>query len=316
MPFTKLKHFPYAKQFALIGILVLIWAIFITTSPESFLKPAVYRTLMRTIPFTLLMALGLTYIIALGEIDMSFASIMGFSGWVFTAILTSSGSAALAVIITLAAGSIIELMNGIIITKAKAPSIIVTLAMLFLWRGATMVASNGASVSLYWMKNTVLYDVLVYNWAVPLQMIWALIASVFFWLILFRHRFGSHLLAIGDDEMVARSLGVNVDRVKIVAFGLMGIMCAITGIMINMEVLSFFPSMGEGYLLPVMAAVFIGGTSLTGGKASILGTVIGAIIIGSLDTGVVSMGISGFWIDVIYGLIILIAILIHSRVRE
>jgi len=308
------KLSPYAHQLGIIGVLILIWVIFITTSPESFYKPAVYRTLMRTIPFTLLLGLGLTYIIAVGEIDLSFASIMSFSAWVFTKILVSTGSAVLSVVVTIAVGFTLELLNGVIIVKARAPAIVVTLAAMFLWRGLTMVASNGASTSLYWTKNTILHNVLVKNWLIPIQMVWALVASFLFWLLLFRHRFGSHLLAIGDDELAARSLGINVDRVKMLTFGIMGIMSAITGITINMEVLSFFPSMGEGYLLPVMAAVFIGGTSIVGGEASILGTVVGAIIIGSLDTGVVSMGISGFWIDAIYGAIILILVILQSSV--
>ena len=150
-------------------------------------------------------------------------------------------------------------------------------------------------------------------------MIWAIVASLLFWLILFRHRFGSHVLAIGDNELAARALGINVERVKMTAYGLLGIISAITGIMMNMEVLSFFPSMGGGYLLPVMAAVFIGGTSISGGEASILGTMIGATIIGSLDTGVVSMGVSGFWIEVIYGSIILVTTVLQSgaiRIRR
>ncbi len=306
------KLAPYERQLSTIGILVLIWAIFLSASPGAFLKLAVYRTLMRTIPFTLLLGLGLTYIIALKEIDMSFASIMAFSAWAFTWTLTSTGSAVISTTVGIAVGFALGLMNGVVITKARVPSIVATLATMFLWQGATMVASNGASTSLYWMKDTTLYRLLVYNWVIPVQMLWGLAASFIFWLFLFRHRFGSHLLAIGDNEMTARSLGINVDRVKITSFGLMGIMSAIAGIMINMEVLSFFPSMGEGYLLPVMAAVFVGGTALTGGSATILGTIIGAIIIGSLDTGVTAMGISGFWINVIYGAIILIATVLQS----
>jgi simple sugar transport system permease protein len=132
------------------------------------------------------------------------------------------------------------------------------------------------------------------------------------WVLLNRHRFGSHVLFVGDNEASARMMGINVSWVKALVFMQMGLFAAFAGILSTLEVTYFWPSQGEGYLLMSIAAVFVGGTSVFGGMGTIYGTFIGALIIGSLEAGIVASGLTGFWTRVIYGLIIMVSVSIYA----
>jgi simple sugar transport system permease protein len=151
---------------------------------------------------------------------------------------------------------------------------------------------------------------------VPVQALWALLIAVLMWLILNRHRFGEHLMFIGDNQNVARVVGINVKREKIKLFTLMGVMGAIAGVLVTLENKNFYTTQGTGYLLIVMVAVFIGGTAISGGKGSIVGTFFGAYIVGCVEAGVVASGLSGFWTRLVVGLIFLGAVIFHLSLEQ
>jgi simple sugar transport system permease protein len=138
------------------------------------------------------------------------------------------------------------------------------------------------------------------------------VLGIGFWLLMNRHRFGSHILFVGDNMESSRMMGINVERVKTIVFMQMGFFAAFAGILSTLEVTYFWPSQGQGYLLTTLAAVFIGGTSVFGGMGTILGTFAGAIIIGSLEAGIIAIGLTGFWIQLIYGLIIMVSVSIYA----
>jgi simple sugar transport system permease protein len=146
--------------------------------------------------------------------------------------------------------------------------------------------------------------------------VWAVAIAVLLGLILNRHRFGAHVLYSGDDAVSAKMMGVNVERVKTIVFMQVGVFAAFAGILVTLEVLYFWPSTGEGYLMKSLASVFIGGTSVFGGTGTIFGTFIGAIIMGSLEAGIVSSGISGFWTQFIFGLIIVLSLTIYAYMNK
>ena len=138
----------------------------------------------------------------------------------------------------------------------------------------------------------------------------------FLWLVLTRHRFGEHTLFIGDSNDVSRVVGIDVDREKIKIFTLMGFLAACAAIMLTLENKNFFGNQGQGYLLTAIASVLIGGTSIFGGRATIVGTVFGCLIIGMVEAGLVAAGLTGAWVRTVQGLIFLIAIIFYLYVDE
>ncbi|MBD3307687.1 hypothetical protein GF339_14725 [candidate division KSB3 bacterium] len=143
----------------------------------------------------------------------------------------------------------------------------------------------------------------------PVQALWALGLALLLAYILNRHSFGEHTMFIGDNKEAARMLGVNVDRTMIALFMLNGAMAAFSSVLLALEMVTWWPTQGPGYLLTTVAAVFIGGTSIYGGEGTIFGTVFGAFIVGSITAGITASGVGGFWSELVVGLVMLAAIL-------
>ena len=152
--------------------------------------------------------------------------------------------------------------------------------------------------------------------AVPIQSLWTAIIVVFMWFILNRHRFGEHTLFIGDSNEVSRVVGIDVDREKIKLFTLMGFLAAVAAIFLTLENKNYFGNQGQGYLLIAIASVLIGGTSIFGGRATIIGTVFGCFIIAMVEPGLVATGLTGAWVNTVRGLIFLISIIFYLYVDE
>jgi len=305
-------------QLSILGVLIIVFIIFIIGNPKTFLSYNIYYAFMSTIPFAAILALSLTLVVILGEIDLSFPSIVGFCGWVFAVLFNKTNNIYLAFVCSLAVGIFAGFLNSVFVVRIGIPSLIVTIGMMYLWRGLVMIACGGMGISLVKTKGTVLYKVLVgrIGGVVPAQAIWALVIAIILGLILNRHRYGAHLLYTGDDAVSARMMGVNVERVKTIAFMQLGVFAAFVGVLATLEVLYFWPSTGEGYQMKSLASVFIGGTSVFGGVGTIFGTFIGAIIMGSLEAGIVSTGISGFWTQFIYGLVIVLSLTIYAYMNK
>ncbi|MEM3469673.1 MAG: ABC transporter permease [Thermoproteota archaeon] len=307
----------YRMQVGIFALLLLIFAIFAIASPRVFLSWAIYEAFLNTVPFVGIMGLGLTLVLISKEIDLSFPSVMALAGYTFAILFSMTRSGTVALLAALASGAVVGLLNGIMIRKVGIPSIVVTLGMQFLLRGSVQVLSGGLSVTLPFGNHPLRSALVGRIWVgIPAHALWFAALSVLLTIILFRHKFGNHVLFVGDNEDAARMMGINVDRVKILVFVLMGLFSAFAGVIENARMLRWWPLMGEGYLLPTMAAVFIGGTSMFGGEGTIFGTFIGAFIIGSLEAGVVAAGLSGFWTRLFEGLLILMAITFYTLVRK
>jgi len=150
----------------------------------------------------------------------------------------------------------------------------------------------------------------------PLQALWSLGLVVFFWFILNRHRFGEAIMFIGDNAEVARVMGINVETTRIRLFTMNGMIAAFAGLLLTLEINVFYPTQGQGLLLPVMAAVFIGGTSIAGGQGVLVGTFFGSYIIGSLEAGVVATGIGGYWVQLVEGLVMAASVILNVIIGE
>lgn len=314
--FKKLGRFKL--QYTMIGVLAGLWILFIIGSPRTFLSFPIYASYMSTIPVSAIMALALTFVIITGEIDLSFPSIMGFSGWVFTVIFTVTNNIYLALFLCLLTGVIAGFINGVIVVKVGVPSLVATIGTMYFWRGLIMVITKGYGATLVDTRDMVLYKLLVgrVGGKVPAQIIWTVVIAVILWFFLNRHKFGAHIYYIGDNIESSKMMGVGVNLVKMVAFALMGFFAAFSSMISSMEVAYYWPTLGEGYLLRTMSIVFLGGTSVFGGTGTLFGTFIAALIIGGLEAGIVASGLSGFWIQLIYGLIIIISVGIHAQVRK
>lgn len=307
----------YRMQLGLVVITAMVLVLFMIGSPRAFLSGNIYRTFLSTIPFVGIMALGLTLILASGQIDLSFPSTMALSGYAFAVIFTMTESVFLGLVVALLAGALIGIGNGLLVTKIGIPPIIVTLGMMFFIRGVVHVLAGGLAVPLRALSGTNWFKVFSGTFVgIPVQSVWFLLLGVFLWFILFRHRLGDSILFIGDNEETAGMMGINVHRTKIVAFAIMGMLAAFAGVLDLFRLRTWWPTMGEGYLMTTMAAVFVGGTSMFGGEGTIFGTFIGAFLIGSLEAGIVASGMSGFWTQLIYGLLIIVSVTIHTLLRR
>jgi simple sugar transport system permease protein len=319
-PILKIEGLPIVVVFVLLLIL------FMYLAPEVFLRPFQYTTFLSTLPPVILLAVGLTFIIGAGEIDLCFPAVIGFSGFVFALLFKEYHLGWLAVVVGVASGMLVGFINGLLVAKIGIPSFIATLGTQFFWYGMATVLSGGKSYALRGAEESSVWQWIVgrpfasssVDWIrqLPIQSLWTAIIVVLMWFILNRHRFGEHTLFIGDSNDVSRVVGIDVDREKIKLFTLMGTLAAIASIMLTLENKNYFGNQGQGYLLIAIASVLIGGTSIFGGRATIIGTVFGCFIIAMVEPGLVATGLTGAWVNTVRGLIFLVSIIFYLYVDE
>jgi simple sugar transport system permease protein len=304
----------YTLQIGIFGVAIFIWILFLIGSPRTFLARDIYAAFMSSTPYFALMAIPLTLVIIAGEIDLSFPSIMAFGMTAFDVVFVATGSVWLGFLACLAAGVLAGWLNGIIVVKIGIPSLVATIGTQFFWRGMVMVITNGQGLGLTPVRDTLLYPLLVgrIGGFVPAQFLWTIAFALVVWFFLNRHRFGAHVYLTGDNLDSARLMGVNVHRTKILTFAVVGFAAAFAGFVVSEDVLFFWPTLGEGYMLNTLASVFLGGTSVFGGTGTIFGTFVASFIIGAINAGIVAAGLTGFWTSLIYGLIIVISVSLQT----
>ncbi|MEJ2571289.1 MAG: ABC transporter permease [Anaerolineales bacterium] len=311
-----LKRFlrTYGTQFGILTVFAAMWSFFIIMAPDTFLSAPIYYAYMSTIPFFAMIAMPLTILIIAGEIDLSFTSIMAMGMIMFILTYNATQSVWLAFIVSLVTGLFIGWLNGIIVVKFGIPSLVATIGTQFFWRGAVLVLSQGKSGTLVYTKDTLLYPLLVgkIGGVFPVQMLWLIFIAVGSWVLLNRHQFGAHMYLIGDNPNSAKLMGVNTGRARIKGFMLVGLISAFAGVVASLHVTYFWPSLGEGYLMRTLASIFLGGTSVFGGVGTILGSFIGAFMIGAIEAATVAIGWTGFLTQLIYGLIIVLSVVMHT----
>jgi simple sugar transport system permease protein len=316
----------YGAQLGILGVFLGLWIIFIIAAPDTFLSSRIYFAFMSTIPFFAIMAIPLTMVVIAGEMDLSFPSIMGMGMVAFSFVYAASTSSIagvptrvfLAFLAALISGALIGWLNGVIIVRFGIPSLVATIGTQFFWRGAVLVLTEGKNYSLSYIKESFLYPILVgkIGGYFPMQMLWLIVIAILGWVLLNRHKFGAHIYLIGDNVQSAQLMGVRTGRVRIRAFMLVGLVSAFAGVLYSFHIAYFWPSLGDGYLLNTLASVFLGGTSVFGGTGTILGTFLGSFIIGAIEAATVAVGLTGFWTQLIYGLIIVLSVIMHTYLRK
>jgi simple sugar transport system permease protein len=303
------------------AVLVVLYAIFIITAPTVFSGYRIYMSFLQTVPPVLVCALGLTLVITAGEIDLSFPAVVALSGFIFAWVFKNvhaPWAAWAGFVLALAGGALVGYINGLLVAKIHVPSIMATLAAQFFWYGATVLLANGLQLNIKEVTTDSVHAIFVgrIGGIVPAQAVWALALAIFLWFILNRHKFGEAIMFIGDNADVARVMGINVEATRIKLFIVMGVIAAFAGLLLTLEINVFYPTQGGGFLLPTMAAVFIGGTSIAGGLGSIAGTFFGAYIIGSLEAGIVATTISGYWVQLVEGVVMGASMVLNVVIGE
>jgi simple sugar transport system permease protein len=293
------------EGFAIAMVLLVLYIVLTVAAPAVFTKPLIYISFLETVPPTLIVALGLTLVITAGEIDLSFPAVVSLSGFALSwgwKTFDPTYGAWIGIGLALAAGALVGYINGLMVARIRVPSIMATLAANFFWYGISILLAGGLQVTLKGSQNNFVHELFVSRLfdTVPVQALWGLALAVLLWFILNRHKFGESIMFVGDNANVARVMGVNVEATRIKLFTFHGMIAAFSGIIVTLDIGVFYPDQGN-FLLPAMASVFIGGTSIAGGAGSIFGTVFGAYIIGSLAAGVVATTISGYWVQVVEG---------------
>jgi len=302
-------------------IALFLMAVAMTILSENFATKDNLFNVARQISVNVCISVGMTMVILTGGIDLSVGSILAFTGAVAAGLFKNGlevqsvnlfvGTTLFGAIwIALAIGAFLGWFNGFMITKFKVPPFVATLAMLTIARGLTMLYTKGFPITQ--LGDQFNFIGTGWFWGMPMPVwisIFVVSLAAFF---MNKTRTGRYIYAIGGNERAALLSGINVNKVKVVVYMLAGMLCAIAGLLVTARLDSAQPNAGGGYELDSIAAVVIGGTSLSGGKGSIIGTVIGAGIIGVLNNGLVLLNVSPFWQQVIKGFVILLAVIIDK----
>ncbi|MBO2460762.1 ABC transporter permease [Actinomadura violacea] len=258
-----------------------------------------------------LLAVGQTYVIILAEIDLSVGAALGFTAVVTAQMLRDHGLVA-GVAAGVAAGAAIGLVNGLLVTKTRMPSFIATLATMSVLSGLSLQLTKGNPVAVTDYDFQGIGQNRIAGVPVPVVIMLVVFAAAGY--LLARTRFGRHVYATGDNTEAARLSGVRTDRVKILAFVVSGVLAALAGFILTARLSTAEPTAGTGLELEAIAAVIIGGTSLAGGRGTLLGTLVGALVLGVIDNGMNLLDVSPFLQNVVKGLVILLAVFLDRNI--
>lgn len=295
-----------------LAVFVVMMAVFLIANPAVFSRWQTYESVLLTLPVALFLVVPLVFVVTVGEIDLSFPATMGFAAWVFALLVDAGIYPPLAIVAAMLTGLLLGLFVGALVVYGNLSSLIATLGMNFMVRGVIQIITQGKSIALVSLMDSPTYRALSGSLGgLPVQILWALSFVVVAALLYNRHRFGARVHCVGDNPDSARQMGINVSRVRVGTFAFMGLGAALAGVFSTMINFTWWPSAGDGYLLPALASVFVGGTPTWGGIGTVAGGAIGALIVSFIQTGVVAAGLSGFYVQFFNGLIIVLALLGH-----
>ncbi|AUJ25240.1 ribose ABC transporter permease [Virgibacillus dokdonensis] len=297
----------------LLGLLLI--TIVLGVMSESFFTLNNILNLLRQVSVNALIAFGMTFVILTAGIDLSVGSTLALGSALTAGLLASGMDPILAICIGLFIGFVLGAVNGLIIAKGKVAPFIATLATMTIFRGATLVYTDGKPIT--GLSDSFSFEMIGkgYVFGIPFPAIIMVIVFLILFFILHNTVFGRQVYAIGGNEEASKLSGIKADRVKIGVYSLTGMLSVLAGIIITSRLDSAQPTAGTMYELDAIAAVVIGGTSLSGGKGRIFGTLIGALIIGVIDNGLNLLNVSSFYQQIVKGLVILLAVLLDRKAK-
>lgn len=297
----------------LIGLL--IFSVIISIINPRFLSIFNILNVLRQTSINAIIAAGMTFVILTGGIDLSVGSVLAFCGAVSAAMIASGQPLIIVLTVTLLSGTFIGLLTGVIVSRGKVQAFIATLVTMTIVRGATLVFTHGkpinaglgdAAQTFAWLGGG-------YILGVPVPVYLMIIVYSISWYTLHQTRFGRYIYALGGNEEAARLSGLSTTKLKTIVYAISGFLASLSGIIMTARLSSAQPTAGTGYELDAIAAVVLGGTSLTGGSGRILGTIVGALIIGILNNALNLMNVSSYYQMITKGAVILIAVLLDRK---
>ncbi len=305
------------KQETVLAIILVIAVLILSTQTDKFLTKDNILNQGRLLTEVALMAMPMTFIIITGGIDLSVGSIFGLTAIVLGYCFDPKNLGLpleTSIVIAIAVGTLAGFINGLFIVKLNVPPLIMTLATLALFRGLAEGISQARSVRGYpeWFAQLGQKDFA----GAPTQLWVAVVVIIFTGVVLARTTFGRSLYAIGNNELGARFSGIPVDRVKLLIYTFSGFMAAIAGYIYVSRVGTTRSDMGTGLELDVIAAVVLGGTSIFGGSGTVLGTVIGLVMIQLLKDGLSLTGVKGDATIVIVGIVLILSIMVNNFIQR
>ncbi len=302
-----------------IGLALLLLIAFFSLTTEFFLSANNITNILTQITINLILGVGMTFVILIGGIDLSVGSVMAFAAVVAGKAITLPGMGAtelivLAVLAAVLAGTLCGILNGVVSAYWSLPSFIITLGMLNIARGAALQVSDAQTIYSFPFAFEEFGSAQL--WGVPVVFLVALALVLIAWFVLNRTVFGRLIYGIGNNEEAVRLAGHPVFWLKVAAFTICGLTAGIAAIIYMARLNIASPIAGIGFELNAIAAVIIGGTSLSGGRGSVIGTLLGAFIIGVLANGLILIGLSDFMRQMITGVVIVVAVILdHYRAK-
>ncbi|ENK2092399.1 ribose ABC transporter permease [Vibrio vulnificus] len=301
------------EQKSLIALLFLIVVV-------SFLNPNFFTVdnilnILRQTSVNAIIAVGMTLVILTAGIDLSVGSVLALCGAFAASLVAMEVPVLIAVPTALLAGAALGAISGVIIAKGKVQAFIATLVTMTLLRGVTMVYTDGRPISTGFTDTADAFAWFGTGYAlgIPVPVWLMVIVFAAAWYLLNHTRFGRYVYALGGNESATRLSGINVDKVKIGVYAICGLLAALAGIIVTSRLSSAQPTAGMGYELDAIAAVVLGGTSLMGGKGRIMGTLIGALIIGFLNNALNLLDVSSYYQMIAKAAVILLAVMVDNK---
>jgi ribose/xylose/arabinose/galactoside ABC-type transport system permease subunit len=304
-PKDKISIMDYISCLSLIALVILF-----TSINKNFLNAINISNLLTDLAPLLAIGCGVTFVLLIGSIDLSIGAIASCSAVLLTVLLPKVGI--MAYLITLIYGMTAGFINGVIYTKVKIPSFIATLGAMSVWQSVAYVLSKGAPLQIKVPEWGYIAWVKIKFGVFSLPLIISLIVLAIFYIVQTKTKLGKHAFAIGANERAARIAGVNTTLIKIGVFSICGLCSALSGIFLAAKLKSGIPTVGEPFTLMAVAAVALGGTSLSGGKGGVIGTILGVALVIVIQNGMNFIAVDALWQQIVFGILIILAVYITT----
>ena len=295
----------------------IVAVVFALIFPEQFryLDVMNIQVLLKDIPQVGVIALGVNLLMIAGEFDLSVGATFTFTALCMAKIFNAGANVWVAALIGIAIGAAIGWLNGYITVRSSVPSFIITLGSMMFWRGMILVLSQ--SVTERFAPGSLFEGIFTSHLGpIQVQFVWLVGLTVLTWFLLERHRLGNHFFAVGGNRMAAIALGINPNRVKIIAFVITGALAAFSGILSTVRVASVSPIQGEGFELQAIAASVIGGTALMGGQGSMIGAFLGAALLSTIQDFLLLLRAPGAYLKLFVGVIVVFAAILNQLLKK
>ena len=304
--FTEQLHVRLESIVVLVGL-----AVIMSILSPFFLSVSNFMNILLATSTIGILAIAATFVLSSGGLDLSIGSVLGLSGVVGASVAVNLGMPTpIAVFATIGAGALAGLVNGWVITRGFVPAFIVTLGMLGIARGLALVISDGRVI--YGLPDWMLFLGQGRPFGIPMPVIILIVVAIIMHIVLAYTRFGRHTLAIGDNENAALTAGINVDLHRLTLYTLSGGLAGLAGLLFATRINSGDPTAGISYELTAITAAIIGGTNLFGGRGSILGTIVGALIMGVLQNGLNLLAVQSYYQQMAIGAVLILAVFIDQ----